>query len=55
MVYAVPAVPEMPRLSNVTMPLAAVASRVPTSTAPVLTVAVTTVELSLVTTLPPVS
>ena len=54
-VYAVPAVPEMPRSVKVTTPFTAVAVTVPTRDAPLLTVAVTTVELSLVTTLPPVS
>ena len=55
MVYAVPAVPEIPKFSKVATPLTAVAVRVPTRTAPVLTVAVTTVELSLTTTLLPTS
>ena len=53
MVYAVPAVPVIPRLLNVATPLEAVAVVVPTSVAPELTEAVTTVELSLVTTLLP--
>jgi hypothetical protein len=51
----VPAVPLIPRLLNVATPLTAVAVAVPTSVAPALTVAVTTVELSLVTTLLPTS
>ena len=51
MVYAVPAVPEIPKLLNVATPFTAVAVRVPTSDAPALTEAVTTVELSLTTTL----
>ena len=55
MVYAVPAVPVIPRSSNVATPLDAVAVRVPTSVAPALTEAVTTVELSIVTTLFPES
>ena len=55
MMYAVPTVPEMPRLSNVTTPFTAVAVRVPTKAAPVPTVAVTTVVLSEVTMLPPLS
>ena len=50
-----PAVPLIPRLLNVATPLTAVADVVPTSVAPALTVAVTTVELSLVTTLLPTS
>ena len=45
----------MPRFENVATPLDAVAVVVPTSVAPALTVAVTTVELSLVTTLLPPS
>ena len=53
MVYAVSAVPEIPKLSKVATPFTAVAVRVPTSVAPELTEAVTTVELSLVTTLLP--
>ena len=55
MVYAVPAVPEIPKLLNVATPLETVAVRVPTSVAPSLTVAVTTVALSFVTTLLPKS
>ena len=55
MVYAVPAVPEIPRLLNVATPLEAVAVVVPTSVAPALTDAVITVELSFVTTLLPKS
>ena len=55
MVYAVPAVPVIPRLLNVAIPFTAVAVRVPTSVAPALTVAVTTVALSFVTTLLPKS
>ena len=53
--YAVPAVPVIPRLLNVTIPLTDVAVIVPTREAPLLTVAVTTVESSLVTTAPPES
>ena len=55
MVYAVPAVPEIPRLLNVATPLDAVAVVVPISVAPALTEAVITVELSLITTLFPES
>ena len=55
MVYAVPAVPEIPRSLKVATPLEAVAVVVPTSVAPALTEAVTTVELSIVTTLLPES
>ena len=53
--YAVPAVPEIPKSLNVATPFTAVAVRVPTSVAPALTEAVTTVELSLVATLLPKS
>ena len=55
MVYAVPAVPVIPKLSKVATPFTAVAVRVPTRDAPALTIAVTTVELSLTTTLLPKS
>ena len=53
--YAVPAVPEMPRLVNVATPFTAVAVVAPTSVAPDDTVAVTTVLESDVATFPPAS
>ncbi len=54
-VYAVLAVPEIPRSVKVATPFTTVAVVVPTRVAPEDTDAVTTVELSLVTTLPPAS
>jgi len=53
-VYAVPAVPETPKLLNVAIPDEAVAVVVPTNVAPLLTVAVTTTPDDM-TVLPPLS